>query len=340
MEQSRYSRQMLFNSIGVEGQKVIGEKHVFIVGAGALGSSLAEMLCRSGVGSLTIIDRDYVEKSNLQRQQLYTEEDAKERMPKAIAAERRLKEINRECNVQGIVGEATVELLEHLAKNVDLIIDATDNMEIRMILNDLAVKHGIPWIYGACVGSSGMSYTIIPGETPCLHCLLQSMPMTGMTCDRVGIIAPAVQLVVSHQVTEALKLLIGDIVSLRGTFLTFDLWKNDYQNIKVSRAKRVDCPTCGDNRTYPFLEKENQTKVAVLCGRETVQIRPVIPKDIPFQQLAESFQKKGYAVKQNPFLLSVQLERNRVVFFRDGRALIHETNDSIYAKTLYDQLLG
>ncbi|HEO8422076.1 molybdenum cofactor biosynthesis protein B [Mycobacteroides abscessus subsp. abscessus] len=340
MEQSRYSRQMLFTSIGAEGQKVIGAKHVLIIGAGALGSSLAEMLCRSGIGSLTIIDRDYVEKSNLQRQQLYTEDDAKERMPKAIAAERRLKEINKECYVQGIVGEATVDLLEKLAEKADLIMDATDNMEIRMILNDLAVKHDIPWIYGACVGSSGMSYTIIPEETPCLHCLLKSMPMTGMTCDTVGIIAPAVQLVVTHQVTEALKLLIGDKSALRGTFLTFDLWENEYQNIKVNRAKRVDCPTCGENRTYPFLEKENQTKVAVLCGRETVQIRPSNPKAIPFQQLAESFQKKGYAVKQNSFLLSVQLESNRVVFFKDGRALIHETNDMVYAKTLYDQLLG
>ncbi|WP_312098011.1 ThiF family adenylyltransferase, partial [Niallia sp.] len=240
----------------------------------------------------------------------------------------------------GIVGEATVEVLEQLAKNTDLIIDATDNMEIRMVLNDLAIKHEIPWIYGACVGSAGMCYTIIPGETPCLHCLMKTIPVTGMTCDTVGIIAPSVQLVVSHQVTEALKLLVGDKAALRGTFLIFDLWKNEYQNIKVSRAKRIDCPTCGENRTYPFLEKENQTKVAVLCGRETVQIRPSNPKNIPFPQLAESFQKKGYTVRQNPFLLSVQLETNRVVFFKDGRALIHETNDAVYAKTLYDQLLG
>lgn len=340
MNQNRYSRQILFSSIGTEGQREIRTKHVLIIGVGALGSSIAEMLCRSGIGNLTIIDRDYVEKSNLQRQQLYTEQDAKERIPKAAAAERRLMEINRECSIKSIVGEATVELLEQLVKSVDIIMDATDNMEIRMIVNDIAVKHEIPWIYGACVGSSGMSYTIVPGETPCLHCLIKSMPMTGMTCDTVGIIAPTVQLVVSHQVTEALKILVGDKASLRGTFLTFDLWKNEHHNIKVNRVKRVDCPTCGENPTYPFLKKENQTKTAVLCGRETVQIRPSNPKDIPFQQLAESLQKKGYTVRQNQFLLSVQLEANRVVLFKDGRALIHETNDVVYAKTLYDQLLG
>ncbi|MEK4443835.1 MoeB/ThiF family adenylyltransferase [Niallia sp. FSL K6-0077] len=340
MDQSRYSRQVLFSSIGKEGQRIIGRKHVVIIGAGALGSSVAEMLCRSGIGSLTIIDRDYVEKSNLQRQQLYTEKDADEKIPKAFAAENRLKEINRDCTVKGIIGEATAALLEQLVENIDLIIDATDNIEIRMIVNDMAVKHGIPWIYGACVGSSGMSYTIIPDETPCLHCLLKTMPMTGLTCDTVGIIAPAVQMVVSHQVTEALKLLRGDKAALRETFLTFDLWNNEYHNVKVSRAKRRDCPTCGEKRTYPFLERENQTKVAVLCGRETVQIRPSSPKNIPFQQLTESFQKKGYKVRQNPFLLSVQLERNRVVFFKDGRALIHETKDVVYAKKLYDQLLG
>ncbi|MBZ9536645.1 ThiF family adenylyltransferase [Cytobacillus oceanisediminis] len=340
MNQKRYSRQILFSSIGTEGQREIRTKHVLIIGVGALGSSIAEMLCRSGIGNLTIIDRDYVEKSNLQRQQLYTEQDAKERIPKAAAAERRLMEINRECSIKSIVGEATVELLEQLAKSVDIIMDATDNMEIRMIVNDIAVKHEIPWIYGACVGSSGMSYTIVPGETPCLHCLIKSMPMTGMTCDTVGIIAPTVQLVVSHQVTEALKILVGDKASLRGTFLTFDLWKNEHHNIKVNRVKREDCPTCGENPTYPFLKKENQTKTAVLCGRETVQIRPSNPKDIPFQQLEESLQKKGYTVRQNQFLLSVQLEANRVVLFKDGRALIHETNDVVYAKTLYDQLLG
>ena len=340
MNQKRYSRQILFSSIGTEGQREIRTKHVLIIGVGALGSSIAEMLCRSGIGNLTIIDRDYVEKSNLQRQQLYTEQDAKERIPKAAAAERRLMEINRECSIKSIVGDATVELLEQLAKSVDIIMDATDNMEIRMIVNDIAVKHEIPWIYGACVGSSGMSYTIVPGETPCLHCLIKSMPMTGMTCDTVGIIAPTVQLVVSHQVTEALKILVGDKASLRGTFLTFDLWKNEHHNIKVNRVKREDCPTCGENPTYPFLKKENQTKTAVLCGRETVQIRPSNPKDIPFQQLEESLQKKGYTVRQNQFLLSVQLEANRVVLFKDGRALIHETNDVVYAKTLYDQLLG
>jgi len=340
VRENRYSRQTLFSPIGDSGQSLLGKKHVLIIGAGALGSSTAEMLVRSGIGRITIIDRDYVERSNLQRQQLYTERDAENRIPKAIAAEKRLREINGDCEITGIVGEATVELLEDIIEEIDLIIDASDNMEIRMIINDLSIKHGVPWIYGACVGSSGMTFTILPEITPCLHCLLQVMPMNGMSCDTAGIISPAVQLVVAHQVTEALKILIQDKNSLRGTFYSFDLWNNTSQNIKVSRAKRTDCRTCGKERSYPFLQKENQTKTAILCGRDTVQIRPSFKKELNFTYLAESLVKRGYKVTQNPFLLNVQLKDNRLVLFKDGRALVHQTKDVVHAKNLYDQLMG
>ncbi|WP_445488954.1 MoeB/ThiF family adenylyltransferase [Niallia sp. 03133] len=340
MNNDRYSRQILFPPVGKEGQKKLAEKHVLVIGAGALGSSAAEMLTRAGIGKITIIDRDYIELSNLQRQTLYTEEDVQNKMPKAIAAAKRLQAVNSACDIQGIVGEATIDLIEEIISCVDVIIDATDNFETRMLINDVTQKYDKPWIYGACVGSVGMSYTIIPGVTPCLHCLLQKIPLQGMTCDTAGIIAPAVQMVVTHQVTEAMKLLVDDKEALRGTFLSFDLWNNHYQSIKVNRIKKSSCTSCGTEPTYPFLDKTNQTKTAILCGRETVQIRPSKEKKISLSILAESLQSSGYAVKANPFLLSVQMEKARIVLFQDGRALVHDTKDPVYAKSIYDKLLG
>ncbi|MGP7816988.1 MoeB/ThiF family adenylyltransferase [Niallia sp. 01092] len=340
MNNDRYSRQILFPPIGKKGQKKLAEKHVLLIGAGALGSSASEMLTRAGIGKLTIIDRDYIESSNLQRQTLYTEEDVAKKLPKAIAAQKRLQAVNSACDIQAIVSEASIDLLENIIASVDVILDATDNFETRMLINDAAQKYNKPWIYGACVGSVGMSYTIIPGVTPCLHCLLQTIPLQGMTCDTGGIIAPAVQMVVTHQVTEAMKLLVEDTEALRGTFLSFDLWNNHYQSLKVNRMKKSTCTSCGTEPTYPFLDKNNQTKTAILCGRDTVQIRPSKEKKVSLNRLAESLQNNGYAVKLNPFLLSVQMEKARIVLFTDGRALVHDTKDPVYAKTIYDKLLG
>ena len=206
----RYSRQILFSPIGIEGQDKIRSKHVLIIGAGALGSGNAEMLTRAGVGKLTIVDRDYVEESNLQRQQLYTERDVEQKLPKAAAAEKRLREINSDVHIEAVIGDANPEKLAELAQGKDLIIDSTDNFETRLAINDISQKLNIPWIYGACVGSYGMSFTIIPGKTPCLNCLLKTIPIQGMTCDTVGIISPAVGMVVAHQTAEALKVLVED----------------------------------------------------------------------------------------------------------------------------------
>ncbi|MFL6557821.1 MAG: ThiF family adenylyltransferase, partial [Bacillus sp. (in: firmicutes)] len=201
---NRYSRQELFSPIGKDGQERISNKHVLIIGVGALGSGCAEALVRAGIGKLTIVDRDYVEWTNLQRQQLYSEEDAKNRIPKAIAAKNRLTAINSSVAIDAIIADASVLELEDWAKNADIMIDATDNFETRMIMNDVSLKVGIPWIYGACVGSYGISYTIIPEKTPCLSCLLETVPLGGLTCDTAGIISPAVNMVVSFQVSEAL----------------------------------------------------------------------------------------------------------------------------------------
>ncbi|MCZ6941465.1 molybdopterin-synthase adenylyltransferase MoeB [Bacillus mycoides] len=335
----RYSRQQLFTPIGKEGQEKIRNKHVLIVGAGALGSASAEAFVRAGIGKLTIIDRDYVEWSNLQRQQLYAERDAIEKLPKAIAAQNRLKQINSDVQIQALVMDARVDNMEALLGGVDVIIDATDNFDIRFVINDTSQKYNIPWIYGSCVGSYGMSYTIIPKKTPCLHCVLKSVPVTGATCDTVGIISPAVQIVAAYQVAEAFKILVEDYAAIRKTFLMFDIWSNQYHSIKLGKIKTEGCPSCGKNRTYPYLSYENQTKTAVLCGRNTVQIRPAYNNPYNFDELEKVLKNHG-KVDRNPYLLSCQLEEYRIVIFQDGRVFIHGTNEIQKAKQLYYRLLG
>src|SRR5690625_1541158 len=252
----RYSRQKLFKPIGEKGQHKIGQKHVLIIGCGVVGKANADNLGRSRIGKLTLIDRDYVEYSNLQRQQLFTESDALEQIPKAIAAKKRLTEINSNVVVDAHIMDATSTSLTPLLDGVDLVIDATDNFEIRLIMNDLLQKLTIPWLFGTCVGSSGMSFTILPNQTPCLQCLLDATPMSGATCDSVGIISSAVQMVVVHQTTEAFKILVEDYDALRTSLVVFDLWNNYYQTINVEQARRSECPTCGKEPDYKYLSYE------------------------------------------------------------------------------------
>ncbi len=336
----RYSRQELFAPIGVDGQAEIRKKHVLIIGAGALGTGSAEGLVRAGIGRVTIVDRDYVEWSNLQRQNLYHEADAKGRIPKAIAAEARLGSINSDVLIQSFVMDVTVEEIEKLVEDVDLILDATDNFDTRMLINDASQKYNIPWIYGACVGSYGISYTILPGETPCLNCLLETVPMGGLTCDTAGIISPAVQMVVAYQLTEALKILVGDYASLRKKLVSFDLWKNQHTAINVERIKKEGCLSCGSERTYPYLSYSNQTKTAVLCGRNTVQIRPAKRVERDLNKLANILSAQGGKIEQNPYLLSFSIKEHRLVIFKDGRVLVHGTKNIAEAKTLYHRYIG
>lgn len=336
----RYSRQELFSPIGKEGQERISSKHVLLIGAGALGSGCAEALVRAGIGKLTIVDRDYVEWSNLQRQQLYSEEDARNRIPKVIAAKNRLSAINSSVEIEAIIGDASVFELEDWARNADLIIDATDNFETRMIINDVSQKYGVPWIYGACVGSYGITYTIIPEKTPCLACLLETVPLGGLTCDTAGIISPAVNIVVSYQISEALKILVGDFDSLRNKLISFDLWKNQYSALNVERLKKGDCPSCGGEPSYPYLSFDKQTKTAVLCGRDSVQIRPSNPMVRDLEALEKMLAKQEGTVQRNPYLLSYTDNVHRLVFFKDGRVLVHGTKDISKAKALYHRYLG
>lgn len=341
LQNERYSRQVLFNGIGQSGQDKLAEKHVLIIGVGALGTSNAEVLCRSGVGKITLVDRDYIEFSNLQRQQLFTEQNAIDRLPKAFAAKERLEEINSQTEIHAHITDVNTETLETLAKDVDLILDSTDNFETRMLINDISQKLDIPWIYGACVSSYGISMVIIPGETPCLHCLLETIPSAGAaTCDTVGIIAPTVQMVIAHQSAEALKILTENWDHVHKKLVSFDLWSNQYTKVNAEAMKQPGCPSCGEQPTYPFLQWENQAKTAVLCGRNTVQIRPSKLFSTGFEKIKSQIESLDIEIDENPFLIAFKVEGHRVVLFKDGRALIHDTKDIKMARTIYHRYIG
>lgn len=334
----RYSRQILFPGIKEEGQCLLSDKHVLIIGAGALGTGNAEILARSGVGHMTIVDRDYVEWSNLQRQQLYTEADAKNHIPKVVSAKERLEAINSDVTIDAHIVDITPDEMEQFAPEADLIIDATDNFEIRMIMNDAAQKYGIPWIYGSIVASYGVSYTILPGISPCLHCLMGDIPMGGLTCDTGGVISPVVQLVIAHQTAEALKILTENRDHLRQELISFDVWANHHSSINVEKMKKDTCPSCGKEAVYPFLSRHDHTKTEVLCGRDTVQIRPPSKEERDLEVLASNLAKFG-TVKRNAFLLQFKTDHNRFVVFKDGRVLVHGTNDAREARSLYYKFL-
>ncbi|TKH36534.1 thiamine biosynthesis protein ThiF [Paenibacillus polymyxa] len=340
-QSDRYSRQERFAPFGPAGQRRLASSHVLIIGVGALGTGIAETLVRGGVGTVSLVDRDYVEWSNLQRQQLFQESDAVQRFPKAVAAQRRLKDINSETVIYAHVLDVGIEELKELIQGVDLMMDATDNFDTRLLMNDMALKHRIPWIYGGCVGSYGVTYTILPGQTPCLHCLMGTVPLGGETCDTAGIIPQAVQMVTANQTTEAFKLLGGYPENLRGKLLSFDLWKNEYVAIAVDRLKKANCPSCGSQPTYPYLSASYRQKTDVLCGRDTVQIRPANRTHLNLAEIANRFTVLGEGnVEWNSYLVSFSVGEHRLVVFADGRALIHGTKDVAKARSLYHRYLG
>ncbi|VEF46345.1 thiamine/molybdopterin biosynthesis ThiF/MoeB-like protein [Bacillus freudenreichii] len=335
---TRYSRQELFEPIGEEGQKKIGQAHVLIIGAGALGSASAEMLARSGVGRLTIVDRDILDWSNLQRQQLYTEQDVHDQLPKAVAAKRRLSEVNSMIEVETFTADVTAENAEELVRGKTLIVDATDNIETRLLMNDAALKAGIPFFMGAVVASYGLTFTIGMGDRPCLHCLLDKLPPQTLTCDTAGVISPIIQVVAANQVTNVFKYLVGGKVDHR--LKSFDLWTGDQAAIDVTSLRRPNCPSCSDTADYPFLSRENQTKTAVLCGRDTVQLTLSRDRGVELKPLAESIRPIVSDLISNVHLVACQFDGHRIVLFRDGRMLVHGTKDIVKAKTVAAKLLG
>jgi molybdopterin-synthase adenylyltransferase len=332
----RYSRQELFPGIGREGQEKLRSASIGVVGCGALGSLQAEILTRAGIGRLKIIDRDFVEPSNLQRQSLFSENDAEQSLPKAIAAAMHLKELNREVEVLPLVCDLSQDNSSAL-DDVQLILDGTDNFQTRYLLNDIAWKTRKPWIYGACVSSSGVASAFVPDSFPCLRCLFETEPSpgSGQTCDTAGIIWPAVGTVVSFQITAALKLLTGTPVIPQ--LLQVDVWENHYHLVSLSSAKRSNCQTCG-LRLYPSLDKSTQLHTS-LCGRDAVQIRPRKQADLDLDSLFQRWQRIGLT-QRNPFLIKLILKGNELVLFPDGRALIKGTSDFTRARDLYSKYVG
>jgi adenylyltransferase/sulfurtransferase len=335
----RYSRQILFSEIGKEGQEKLLNSRVLLVGCGALGASHAEILARAGVGFLRIVDRDFVEFTNLQRQTLYSEADARERLPKAIAARRRIGEINSEIETEAIVADVNHSNIESFVKDCDLVLDGTDNFQVRYLINDACVKLNKNWIYGAAVSSYGVTMTVIPRETPCLRCIFEEMPGAGSapTCDTAGVIQPVIASVSAIQTTEALKILTGNYEKLHKSLVQIDVWQNDWRKIKLGKPN-ADCKTCG-LRDFEFLAAESAEFSAVLCGRDAVQIQPPKPAEIDLAKLKEKLKNSG-DVKQNEYLLRLTIEDFELTVFRDARAIIRGTDDITTARSLYAKYVG
>jgi adenylyltransferase/sulfurtransferase len=336
----RYSRQVLFGGIGPDGQRRLAESSATVVGCGALGSVVASTLARAGVGRLRLIDRDVVEESNLQRQFLYTEEDVRSLKPKAIAARDHLLAANSLIQVETEVADLNPDNAVRLLSGSDLILDGTDNFETRFLINDVSVRHGIPWIYAACLGSYGVTLSIFPGETACLRCLMEEPPPPGTTptCDTAGIIGPIVGLIASVQAAEALKFLSGREEEMSDALLSVDVWTQSVNRVEVPRGGgRRRCETC-DGLEFEFLSGKG-TRPAVLCGRDAVQIMPSARHALDLAELAERLQGAG-SVERSDFLLRFAAEGCALTVFPDGRAIVAGTSDPAIARTLYARYIG
>ncbi|WP_018132829.1 ThiF family adenylyltransferase [Effusibacillus pohliae] len=340
MDHMRYSRQILFAPIGESGQQKLLNSRLAIVGMGALGTVLANHMVRAGVGFVRLIDRDFVEESNLQRQMLYDENDAREGIPKAAAAADKLQRINSGVEVEPVIADLTWQNAERLLADVDLVLDGTDNFQVRFLINDVCVKHGIPWIYAGGVSAHGMTLTIRPGETPCLRCLFDSPPAPGSTptCDTAGVIGPLIHIVASFQAVEAMKLLVGDHAALRPSMLHVSLWDHHLSEVNVKGARRPDCPCCG-MRQFDYLEPRSGTEATSLCGRDTIQISPQAEMQLDLDALQRRLSPLG-ATERNKFLLRFQPGEQKLVIFPDGRVLVQGTSDPAVARTLYAKYIG
>jgi molybdopterin/thiamine biosynthesis adenylyltransferase len=335
----RYSRQVLFSGIGKEGQAQITSSRVALIGCGALGAVQASLLVRAGVGTLRIIDRDFVEESNLQRQILFDEEDVRAVLPKAAAAERKLRAANSLVKVEGIVEDVNASSIARLLDGFDLIVDATDNFDARFLLNDYAVKYGTPWVYGACVGAYGLTFPILPHEGACLRCVFESAPPAGVSpsCDTAGVIGPIVSVIAGIQVAEALKILSGNRNRVNRRITTIDLWENRHESIDLPPPV-PDCPCCG-RHDYPYLDGSLGADVTTLCGRNSVQIRRREGASIDLDDLALRLKQVG-SLERNRFLLRAVIDGYQLTVFADGRTIVNGTYDVAVAKSLYSRYIG
>ena len=336
--QEKYSRQMLFAGIGPAGQQRLLASRAAVVGCGAIGAAAANLLVRAGVGYLRIIDRDFVEPSNLQRQTLFDEGDARNVLPKAVAAERKLRSINSSVAVEGIVADLSPRNVEALLAEVDVLLDGTDNFETRLLINDVAVKSGRPWIYAAGVASYGLTMTIRPGATPCLACLLESgTAAQGLeeTCDTIGVLGPIVNLIASLEVAEALKLLSGHPEALHGRLLSCDVWTGRMQSLGA--ARNPECRACA-RRDFTYLQGEAQPRIT-MCGRDSVQIHERA-RALDLGVLGVRLRPLVDDLRQNDFLLRFRVAPYEMTVFADGRAILKGTQDPAVARSLYARYIG
>jgi molybdopterin-synthase adenylyltransferase len=338
-ERERYSRQSRFWAVGDAGQERIGAASVLVVGCGALGSAALDLLARAGVGLLTVVDRDVVELSNLQRQLLFDEADARAGAPKAIAAARAVQRINSEVEVRPIVADVTPANVEALVAHADAVLDGTDNLETRYLLNDACVKAGVPWVYGGAIGATGMSMTVVPGETACFRCAFPDRNPAGSlaTCDTAGVLGPCVVAVAAIQAAEILKLVVGDREHVNRGLTAFDLWTNELQ-----RAERIqrqpDCPCCAGQR-FEWLEARSTSQTTSLCGRNAVQVSPGRPVALDLAQLGRRLAAAG-AVTSTEHLVRLRVGEHELTVFGDGRAIVKGTSDLAQARSLYARYVG
>ncbi len=334
----RYSRQILFSAIGEAGQKRIKAAKVVLVGCGALGTVSSEMLTRAGIGKLTLIDRDFVEESNLQRQSLFTEKDAQQGLPKAAVAERELRAINSDVEVEGVIEDVTWQNIDRLCRDSDLIVDGTDNFETRFLMNDFAVKEEVPWIYGACVGSYGVAFAFQANRSPCLQCLFEQPTDVGTTetCDTAGILAPIVHVIAAFQVAQSMKILVGE--SPPQEILQIDVWTGTWQTISAEKARNQQCRCCGKHQ-FHFLEGQENKKLTRLCGRNAVQISPPRPTRSDFQKISKRLDKSAQ-IDLNEYLLRIRVDGYEIALFADGRSIIRGTDDFTEARAIYAKYIG
>lgn len=332
----RYSRLSLFAGIGKDGLASLRSKTALIVGMGALGNAAANHLVRAGTGTVRIVDRDYVEWSNLGRQMLFEENDAREALPKAVAAERKLRSINSDVTIEAVVADATALQICDLMTGVDIVLDGTDNFATRYLLNDACFKYGVPYIYGGAVACRGMSAPFVPGRTPCLRCMLPDAS-GGATCDTAGVLSTIVDLVAAFQATEALKWLAGRAEEMRKSLITTDIWTGSHYEMKFGNP-RPSCPVCGKGE-YPALDAAETENAVSLCGRETVQITG--SKPLRLEEWEQRLNGAAASVSRNAFLLRAELPSGeRLVLFPDGRVLVQGTTDPMRAKSLYSRYIG
>jgi adenylyltransferase/sulfurtransferase len=336
----RYARQVRYRPLGEEGQRRLARSRALVCGCGALGSMLANTLVRAGVGAVRIVDRDFVELSNLHRQVLFDEQDAAAGLPKAVAAAEKLRKINSSVAVEAVVADLTPANIEDLCRDVDVLLDGTDNFETRFLINDAAVSLGLPWVYGGCVGAEGQTMTILPGSTACLRCLLPECPPPGSTptCDTVGVLGPIVGVIASLEAIEALKILSGNLEAVSRSLTVVDLWQNRLARIDLGRLRESsDCPAC-KRREFSWLAGREGSRTAVLCGRNAVQLTPPGPP-VPLEELARRLESLG-RLTRNPFLLRLAVDRYELCIFADGRAIITGTSDPAEARTVYARYIG